>query len=279
LGRGPSGQISTLVPSPNDRFASGALPIVLDYIGGRAFFHTMDRQPAFQPPAPAEVGSRAHYLGLLRGKGIEIGALHRPVHAPHLEIRYVDRLRVDDLLKQYPELRNHKIVEPDILDDAESLGNIADGSQDFVIANHVIEHMANPIGALLAWQRVLAPGGRLFLAAPDKHGTFDRDREITRFEHVVQDFEAPDRARDWDAFKDFALKVSCRTFKVRPEADAEAFARELWDMNYSIHYHVWDFPAFSDFLTCTAQRYPQWKLRTVASMPTVSDEFIFVLEK
>ena len=227
----------------------------------------------------AEPTGRADLLELLSGTGIEIGALHRPVYAPHLDIKYVDRMTKTELLKQYPELSKESIVETDIVDDAEALRTLQDNSQDFVIANHVIEHMQNPIGALLAWQRVLKPGGRLFLAAPDKNFTFDKQRELTPVAHLLEDYEAPSDERDRPHFEEFALHVSCRTFHVKPEGEYKEFAQELINMEYSIHYHVWDHAAFKKFLQYLAMHFDEWEYQIVGEMPTIKDEFIFVLKK
>src|SRR5437870_4275781 len=90
---------------------------------------------------------RARLLQMLSGDGIEIGALHRPVIAPHLRVLHVDRMMPEELMRHYPELAGHTLVEPNIIDDAETLAKIADGSQEFVIANHVIEHMRDPVRA------------------------------------------------------------------------------------------------------------------------------------
>ena len=238
------------------------------------------RNKFFSPQSESsEETGREGMLRMLSGTGIEIGALHRPCEAPHLNIKYVDRLTREELLEQYPELLNEHIVETDILDDAESLATLAEGSQDFVIANHVVEHMRDPIGAMLAWQRVLRVGGRLFLAAPDKHHTFDKDREITEIEHLLLDFQHPDPDRDRQHFEEFALYVSCKTFKVKPESEYLQFASELQKKEYSIHYHVWDYPSFSAFIMMLQSQFPQFSLKRIASMPTTSDEFIFILEK
>ena len=61
---------------------------------------------------------------------------------------------------------------------------LPDGSQDFIIANHLLEHVADPIGALEEWYRLLRPDGILFLALPDKRVTFDKDRPRTTLDHV-----------------------------------------------------------------------------------------------
>lgn len=213
------------------------------------------------------------------GSGIELGALHRPVDAPHLNVKYVDRFSTEDLRKQYPELNDKKLVHVDIVDDAESLECIQDQSQDFVIANHLIEHMPNPIKALLTWQRVLKPRGRLLLSAPDKRVTFDEDRELTSIEHLLDDYNNPSHARDFEAFKDFALKVSCRYCHIRPEKEADELARELWEQNYSIHYHVWDYRRFNNFLNYLSEHFDNWHMKVIDKLPTIKDRFVFVLER
>lgn len=227
----------------------------------------------------ARVDHRSPFLAQLRGAGIEIGALQNPVHARHLKVRYVDRLPIEALLEQYPELRGQRIVAPDILDDAEDLKAVSPDSQDFVIANHVIEHMANPIKAMLSWSRVLRVGGRLFLAVPDKRFTFDRERPYTDLDHLFEDYEHPSRERDYAHFQEFAREVSCRTFHARPVEQSDEYARILWDQNYSIHYHVWDHDRFRMLLSAMGERLDAWNMRIVDEMPTAHDEFIVVLEK
>ena len=117
------------------------------------------------------------------------------------------------------------------------------------------------------------------MAVPDKHSTFDREREITPLTHVIDDYLHPDQDRDRQAFLDFALFVSCRVFHVRPENEAEAFADELAAKNYSIHFHVWDQPAFDELLRHMERNLPDWHMRTVDTMPTQVDEFAYVIEK
>lgn len=222
---------------------------------------------------------RKKMLRMLSGSGIEIGALHEPVDAPHLHVKYVDRMTTKELREQYPELSRKTLVEPDIIDDAETLASIPDTSLDFVIANHVIEHMKNPISSLLNWQRVLKPGGRLFLAAPDKRKTLDRERELTSIAHLLSDYENPCDQRDFESFKDFALHWTCRGIGARPESEFEQVAKELWDQNYSIHYHVWDFQSFTEFLSYLKKHFETWQFKLLRSGRTLRNEFLFVLEK
>ena len=116
----------------------------------------------------------------LEGRGLEIGALHHPLPVPRsVQVRYVDRLSVADLRSHYPELASLPLVPLDLIDDGETLTMVPDGSQDFVIANHFLEHCEDPIKTLGTFFRVLRPGGILYLAVPEKHHTFDRDRPVT----------------------------------------------------------------------------------------------------
>jgi hypothetical protein len=82
----------------------------------------------------------------LHGSGLEIGALHRPLPVKQgTRVTYVDRLDQRGLRAHYPELASHEFVNVDIVDDGETLGSIAQESQDFIIANHCIEHCENPL--------------------------------------------------------------------------------------------------------------------------------------
>ncbi len=118
---------------------------------------------------------RRHAARWLAGAGIEIGALHNPLPVPWaVSVRYVDRLPVDDLRRQYPELGDERLVPIDLIGDAENLSTLANDTQDFVIVNHLLEHLENPLRGLQEMVRVLRPGGILYLALPHPRVTFDR---------------------------------------------------------------------------------------------------------
>jgi SAM-dependent methyltransferase len=171
----------------------------------------------------------------LRGEGIEIGALHMPLEVPpSAKVRYVDRLTPDELTKHYPELSGFPLVKPDIIDDGQTLAKVADESQDFVIANHFVEHAPDPLGTIANMLRVLKNGGVLYLALPDKRFTFDADRPITPLEHIIRDHvESP----DWSHLSHY--EEWARLIDKKEGEEAERHARELMEMDYSIHFHVW----------------------------------------
>lgn len=172
----------------------------------------------------------------LRGNGIEIGALHQPLRVPAAAgVKYVDRMTAADLRRHYEELADFTLVETDIIDDGERLTTFANETQDFVIANHFIEHCQNPILTFQNLLRVVKPGGVLYMAVPDKRFTFDVDRPCTTIEHIMRDFaEGPEWSRR-QHFEEWTRLVN----KCTDEAQVAAEVKHLMEIDYSIHFHVW----------------------------------------
>ena len=209
----------------------------------------------------------------LAGSGIEIGALHLPLMVPEgTKVRYVDRAPADQLRMSYPELGIFRLTPVDIIDNGETLDAIAPASQDFIIANHFVEHCENPIKTIMIHVSRLKPGGILYLAVPDKDRTFDRRRPVTPLDHVIKDFQdGPEWAR-FEHYREWARLVE----KV-PEAKAEDRARELIRRHYSIHYHVWRQTDFQDMLGYMRTGLkPGFSIQETASC---RNEFIFILRK
>jgi len=142
-------------------------------------------------PVPKYLDARSALANsYLLGEGLEIGPLHQPLALPaHAKARYVDRMSVADLRREYPELVDWDLIEVDVVDDGETLATIAAESQDFIVANHFLEHTENPIGTILTHLDKLKPGGVLFYAVPDLRFTFDFRRPATPLEHMVADYE------------------------------------------------------------------------------------------
>ena len=95
------------------------------------------------------------------------------------------------------------------MDDGESLDSFADGSQDFVVANHFIEHTQDPIGALGATSACSARRHPL-CGDPRQARTFDAKRPVTTIEHLERDHrEGPAWSRAGH-FLEWAELVSAR---------------------------------------------------------------------
>ncbi len=187
----------------------------------------------------------------LQGAGLEIGGLHNPLNTPRrIQVTYVDRLPVSELRRHYPELAGQPFVPVHVQDDGERLAQFADQTQDFVIANHFLEHCQDPIGTLESFFRVLKPAGILYLAVPDKRYTFDRDRPVTPLEHLIRDHEEGPGWSRRQHFEEWTRLVN----KVTDDAQAEAEIARLMELDYSIHYHVWTQAEFQELLLHTRRR-------------------------
>lgn len=217
----------------------------------------------------------------IRGSGIEIGGLGRPLKVPSgVSVKYVDRFSVEELKANYPDMPPHKVLAPDIVANGETLDPVGDGSQDFVIANHVIEHYQNPILFFRNAYRVLKPGGVLFLAIPDKEKTFDRDRPVTPFEHLREDYEDGPEGSKRGHFEEFVALADLPGIGRQAwttESERDALVEKLIAEDYSIHFHVWDIEAMHEMVQRirTDHGISFRPLHTLAS----GDEVVFILEK
>lgn len=112
-----------------------------------------------------------------RGKGIEIGSGGRHDVKGSILVDIVD------------DFSNNGPYKVDYRADAHHLPEIANASLDYVCASHVLEHLTNPIKAILEWMRILKPGGVIWLKIPDKRKTFDKTRKNTTLKHLIEDYD------------------------------------------------------------------------------------------
>lgn len=194
----------------------------------------------------------------LAGRGIEIGAFAYPLHVPdNATVQYVDKYDVDTLdashqvagltLKDFG-VDVATIIKPDIVDDGETLAKIGDYSQDFVIANHVLEHFEDPVKGFKNMLRVLRHGGVIYLSLPEMRHSFDNVRQPTPFEHLLRDYQegpAWSRAMAYTEFSKIfvAHGMDKGLFPKRSGSDLLEFenqiSEELDRANFSIHFHAW----------------------------------------
>jgi SAM-dependent methyltransferase len=204
----------------------------------------------------------------LRGDGIEIGAAYRPLRVPGAaRVRYVDHASEAELREIYPDY-GVPVVEPDVVDEAERLARFEDESLDFVIANHLLEHVEDPIEALLNFLRVLRPGGIVFLTLPDARHSFDGERERTTVEHLLRDHRDGPQVSRREHFEEIARTVDCV-----PEHLVAQRADEIAADPQRHHFHVWELETFVALLLA---------LRLPADLETVQAtdfEFAVVLRK
>jgi SAM-dependent methyltransferase len=124
--------------------------------------------------------------------------------------------------------------------EATDLSKITANSYDFLLSSHVLEHVANPISALMEWIRVTVPGGMLAIVVPHREGTFDHRRPVTALEHLIADFDRRTSEADTTHLAEI---LQLHDLSRDPEAgDIDAFRRRAENNleNRSLHHHVFD---------------------------------------
>jgi SAM-dependent methyltransferase len=185
-------------------------------------------------------------LRFLRGKGIEIGALDFPLRLPGgTSVRYVDYLDEVGLRETYNgTLRDGRpLVVPDVVDDGARLASFADASLDFVVANHMLEHVEDPIAALQHQLRVLRAGGILYLTLPDARESFDAPRERTTPEHLLRDHREGPQVSRREHYEECARDIEGHS--------GDILTKRLQEMESEClrpHFHVWEPASFAGFL-------------------------------
>lgn len=218
----------------------------------------------------------------IRWEGIEIGALYNPLHVDSrvAQVKYVDYKTTSELRASYPELNSLNLVNVDYIWSAEDLSVLPDSSQDFIIANHVFEHLKNPIATLIGWNRVLMNDAIVYLAIPEKTRTFDKNRPITELSHILSDYEAPSIERDFGHYCEFAPIYYPDITWASSDIIKER-AKKMISDNVSIHYHVFTQELFSSIIDyCNRQGIVHFEVVEIKWLTRnpADNEFIFVLK-
>lgn len=140
---------------------------------------------------------RQRVLNLVRPqgrRGVEIGPLTRPlILRGDGEILYADHLPAERLRRKYADHGTlgpegvAGIAEVDLVLDGRTLAQALGerGPVDYVVASHVLEHIADPIGWLNEAAEVLPEHGLVCLALPDRRFVFDHFRTTTTVGEMI----------------------------------------------------------------------------------------------
>ena len=208
----------------------------------------------------------------LVGSGIEIGAFTQPTDLPpDRQVVYFDRYSAADLRQYYDQDCHRPLMEPTYVGDAETLDELPDSSFNFLIANHVIEHLQDPIQFLKKVASKLTVGGRAMIAAPDKRYSFDKQRPLTSVKHIFKDHEGGPAQSKNDHLWEWAAMVQGLQGQAATDW-IQAFDPD--DMR--IHYHVWDADSFIEFISAAVITY-RLPLKLIHSA-SAANEVVVVLE-
>jgi SAM-dependent methyltransferase len=200
----------------------------------------------------------------LHGAGLEIGALHFPLKVPRgVVVKYVDYATREENAGKFPELVAADIVETDYIENGFELASLPAGSQDFIIANHVLEHAENPIRVLLNWGRLLRPEGILMVTVPVAERCFDKGRPQTTLDHLKEDHRQAEtgelsllRERNREHFVEF-LEISVpndlrhkgsRVPELSESARAERIEELIASERADMHFHTFSIESYRKFV-------------------------------
>lgn len=131
---------------------------------------------------------------------LEFGPLDNPTFHVDLgdRVEYLDYFSAEELreaLADNPRRKSSRIVPVHHVVKSKHFARTLDGPFDLLVANHVLEHVPDPIAWLHEAQSVLADGGWVFMALPDRRWTFDFHRPVTVASSMVrahdEDLEKP----------------------------------------------------------------------------------------
>ncbi len=190
----------------------------------------------------------------LSGRGLEIGAFHEPaIVSECAKVEYFDAMDATRAAELFPEIPASDFVAVDHIGDIDrnGLSQFKDGQFDFLICNHVIEHVANPIKLVRDVFRITRPGGSVVLSAPDKNYTYDKARPLTTYDHLWSDFENDVTENDDEHYMDFFRGAAPHVLEVDPVHLPHNIQRVRERRE---HAHVWDSDSFRSFMNETLDR-------------------------
>ena len=137
--------------------------------GVKKFHRTWYGLPSLYEPKGETIGAKEEVVlkTICKGKGLDVGCGNKKICK--------DSIGVDLVAKGEEGIAGLQIEETSIADvqsDGHDMPMFKDSEMDYIISSHSIEHMIDPLEALLEWHRILKKGGRVGIVTPDsEHGT------------------------------------------------------------------------------------------------------------
>ena len=213
------------------------------------FKHRFKRLPAY-----------TIYISYVQGKrGIEIGgpsSQFRTILPLYPSVSGLDGVNVFQHTiwegkivpgKTYNYYGNRKGTQ--FVSDTTDLSAIPSASYDFLLSCNCLEHIANPLKALLEWKRVVRIGGAIILILPNPASNFDHRRPVTDFDNLLEDFQSATTEDDLSHLDEI---LALHDLSKDPQAGSfnNFRARSLEnDQNRALHHHVFSLELMVKMLT------------------------------
>ncbi|HMG86795.1 MAG TPA: methyltransferase domain-containing protein [Terracidiphilus sp.] len=200
------------------------------------------------------------YLSYVKGKrGIEIGGPSSQFRTTLPLYPYVSDLDGVNVFQHtlwegrilagrtYNYFCNRKGIQ--YISDTTDLSALPPASYDFLLSSNCLEHIANPLKALLEWKRVVRIGGAIVLILPNPKSNFDHRRPVTAFEHLLQDLQNSTAEDDLTHLDEiFALHDLSRDPQAGTLDDFRARSIDNYQ-NRALHHHIFSLELMVRMLT------------------------------
>lgn len=188
------------------------------------------------------------------GDGIEIGAGSNPHPSlPGTTYHVFDKRTTEEVSKYCGvSINNIPRVRP-----MEDIPKIFPHGANYLIANHVIEHLSNPIKDLIEWFSYVKEGGYLILSVPYVNNCPDKGRPVASIEHLFLDYALNRSDASFDSrehaysFLMAWIDVGMNTGKDKFEVAAIAHQQAALEKN-DIHWHTFTGKTFKELILLTS---------------------------
>lgn len=236
----------------------------LIYITSSRFYDEIKRELICRRVDPARILPNLFlyhkYLGSIFGEdyfygdGIEIGGPSKLFGGIYQSCKSCDGVNFDvdtvwgqniGDLYQY----NGAILGQQIIADATNLSSIDSAKYDFLLSSNNLEHIANPIKAIMEMERILKRDGVALFVVPNKAFNFDHRREYTPFGHFLEDYKREIAETDLTHLEEILdkhdlsmdIEMSFEEFKERSNHNFE---------NRCLHHHVFSSETLNKVIEC-----------------------------
>ena len=121
-----------------------------------------------------------------------------------------------------------------------NMPDIEENKYDFVLSCNNLEHIANPINAVLEWKRIIKTGGNVLLILPNKFANFDHKRPDSTIEHLIDDYNKKTTEEDTTHIEEI---LNLHDLKRDSQAGSKVVFKKRCMNNFNnrcLHHHVYN---------------------------------------
>lgn len=212
---------------------------------------------------------------VLEGSGAEFGAGDRPWPvSKNVNVKYFDDLGI---LSEYFPLSMQGVTNLN----AKEITQLGNSTQDFIIGAHLFEHLEDPFSWLDQVFEVLRINGKLLLAIPNKERTFDIDRKVTTYEHLLKDANHGGlTSREEHLDEHFRILHPRKDFAGEHLSEGELATKiesEMQNKNLNIHFHTFTLESLNNIIGKYCDENGKFSLELI--IPSINEIIVLLIKK